>query len=95
MATGGPTSRSPSWPSRVHDLAVGLIDLGVQAGDRVSVLADTRFEWTVVDLAISACGAVVVPIYASNSPKECAWVLGDSGAAGRHLREPDRHGQDR
>jgi len=65
---------------RVNDLAMGLIGLGVQAGDRVSVLADTRFEWTVVDLAISACGAVVVPIYASNSPKECAWVLGDSGA---------------
>ena len=70
---------------RVSDLAMGLIELGVEAGDRVSVLADTRFEWTVIDLAISACGGVVVPIYASNSPKECAWVLGRLRCPGRHL----------
>ena len=65
---------------RVHDLAVGLIDLGIAVGDRVCVLADTSYEWTAVNLAISAVGAIVVPIYPTNSPHECEWVLSDSGA---------------
>ena len=64
----------------VAELAQGLIALGVDPGDRVAILADTRPEWTYASLAISAAGAVVVPIYPTNSPKECAWVLGDSGA---------------
>ena len=64
----------------VRDLALGLIDLGVAAGDRVCVLANTRFEWTVTNLAINAVGAIVVPIYPTNSADEVAWVLGNSGA---------------
>jgi len=64
----------------VRDLALGLIDLGVAAGDRVCVLANTRFEWTITNLAINAVGAIVVPIYPTNSPEEVAWVLGNSGA---------------
>ena len=65
----------------VNEIALGLVDLGVQAGDRVSILADTRPEWTLASFAISAAGAVVVPIYPTNSPEECRWVLGNSGAA--------------
>ena len=37
-------------------------------------------EWTYADLAITAAGAVVVPIYQTNSPEECHWVISDSGA---------------
>src|ERR1700741_342444 len=73
------TTYEDLW-QRVRDLAVGLIDLGVDAGDRVCILANTRFDWTVANLAISSAGAVAVPIYPTNSPDECAWVLGDSGA---------------
>ncbi len=65
---------------QVHPLALGLIDLGVAVGDRVCVLANTRYEWTVANLAINAVGALVVPIYPTNSADECAWVIGDSGA---------------
>ncbi len=60
--------------------ALGLADLGVQVGDRVAILADTRWEWTLASYAISAAGGVVVPVYPTNSPRECAWVLGNSGA---------------
>jgi long-chain acyl-CoA synthetase len=62
------------------ELALGLIDLGVAAGDRVGVLANTRPEWTFASLAISRAGGVVVPIYPTNSPEECAWVAGNSEA---------------
>jgi long-chain acyl-CoA synthetase len=64
----------------VDEIALGLVALGIAAGDRVAILADTRLEWTLASYAISAAGAVVVPVYPTNSPKECAWVLGNSGA---------------
>ncbi len=64
----------------IEELALGLVDLGVQPGDRVSVLANTRLEWTLVSYAISAAGAVIVPVYPTNSPHECRWVVGNSGA---------------
>jgi long-chain acyl-CoA synthetase len=64
----------------VSEIARGLIDLGLQPGDRVGLLANTRPEWTYVDFAISAAGGVVVPIYPTNSPEECEWVVGNSEA---------------
>jgi long-chain acyl-CoA synthetase len=63
-----------------REIALGLLALGVEAGDRVCVLADTRPEWVQVEFGIVAAGAVVVPIYASSSREECEWVVGDSGA---------------
>ncbi|CAB4874117.1 unannotated protein [freshwater metagenome] len=66
----------------VSEIARGLIGLGLEAGERVSLLADTRPEWTYCSLAISGAGGVVVPIYPTNSPSECQWVAGDSESAG-------------
>jgi long-chain acyl-CoA synthetase len=62
----------------VSEAARGLIDLGLQPGDRVSLLCTTRPEWTYADFAITSAGGVVVPIYPTNSPSECAWVAGNS-----------------
>jgi long-chain acyl-CoA synthetase len=64
----------------VSELARGLIDLGLQPGDRVALLCTTRPEWTYADFAISSAGGVVVPIYPTNSPSECAWVTSNSEA---------------
>jgi long-chain acyl-CoA synthetase len=64
----------------VEEAALGLIALGIQAGDRVCILANTRPEWTYASLAITSVGAVVVPIYPTNSPEECEWVAGNSEA---------------
>ena len=64
----------------VQEIGLGLIDLGVQPGDRVCILANTRPEWSYADMAITSVGAVVVPIYQTNSPEECQWVISDSGA---------------
>jgi long-chain acyl-CoA synthetase len=62
----------------VSETARGLIDLGLVPGDRVSLLCTTRPEWTYADFAITSAGGVVVPIYPTNSPSECAWVAGNS-----------------
>ncbi len=64
----------------VSELARGLIDLGLQPGDRVALLCTTRPEWTYADFAITSAGGVVVPIYPTNSPSECAWVTSNSEA---------------
>lgn len=64
----------------VERLALGLIDQGIEPGERVCVLADTSPEWAYVAFAIWSVGAIVVPIYPTNSPEECEWVAGNSGA---------------
>ena len=64
----------------VRALSLGLIDLGVEKGDKVSILANTRPEWTFVDFAALSAGAIVVPIYQTNSPEECQYVLENSDA---------------
>jgi long-chain acyl-CoA synthetase len=58
-----------------QEIASGLIALGVEPGDRVSILAGTRAEWTLADLGSLCAGTVVAPIYHSNSPEECRYVL--------------------
>jgi len=64
----------------IEEVALGLIELGIESGDRVAILSDTRLEWTLASYGITAAGAVVVPVYPTNSPRECEWVLGNSGA---------------
>jgi long-chain acyl-CoA synthetase len=64
----------------VRSLSLGLIDLGVAPGDKVAILANTRPEWTYFDFAALSAGAVVVPIYQTNSPDECQYVLENSDA---------------
>jgi long-chain acyl-CoA synthetase len=65
----------------VEEIALGLIDLGIEPGERISILANTRPEWSYADMAATEAGAVVVPIYQTNSPEECLWVLVDSEAS--------------
>jgi long-chain acyl-CoA synthetase len=60
--------------------AKGLIAAGVEPGDRVALMSRTRYEWTQVDYAILAAGAICVPIYETSSAEQVAWILADSGA---------------
>jgi long-chain acyl-CoA synthetase len=64
----------------INEIALGLVDLGIEVGDRVCILAETRLEWTLASLGASAAGAVAVPVYPTNAPSECKWVAGNSGA---------------
>jgi long-chain acyl-CoA synthetase len=63
-----------------EEIAAGLAALGIEAGDRVAILSGTRPEWTLADLGALWAGATVVPIYSTNSPEECEYVLAHSGA---------------
>jgi long-chain acyl-CoA synthetase len=65
----------------VQDLANGFIDLGLKPGERICILANTRPEWSYTEMAAISAGLVAVPIYQTNSPEECLWVMSDSGAS--------------
>jgi long-chain acyl-CoA synthetase len=70
----------PDLGVAAREVAKGLIALGVQPGDRVAILSNTRSEWTIADIGALCAGAVVVPVYQTNSPEECLYVLEHSGA---------------
>ena len=72
----------------IRSVAKGLIARGIQRGDRVAIMAKTRYEWTVLDFAIIYCGAVTVPIYETSSAEQIRWILSDSGAVALIVESP-------
>jgi long-chain acyl-CoA synthetase len=64
----------------VAALAKGFMAAGIGEGDRVGILSRTRYEWTVLDYALWAAGAVPVPVYETSSAEQVEWILSDSGA---------------
>ena len=64
----------------VRDLALFLINRGIQTGDKVALFSPNRYEWWVADLAIISIGAVNVPIYATNSVEESRYIIDNSDA---------------
>jgi long-chain acyl-CoA synthetase len=69
-----------NFAAAVTTTAKGLIASGVRAGDRVALMAGTRFEWVLLDCAIWGAGGVTVPIYPSSAPAQIEWIVADSGA---------------
>jgi long-chain acyl-CoA synthetase len=69
------------WDRAAREIAGGLLDLGVQIGDRVALLAQTRLEWPLCDAGALLAGAIVVPIYPSSTPEQCEHILRDSGSS--------------
>jgi len=59
-------------------VAKGLVARGVEPGDRVGIMARTRYEWSLLDWAIWAAGAVPVPIYETSSAEQVSWILTDA-----------------
>jgi long-chain acyl-CoA synthetase len=84
----GPSGPSGSWQDvtasqfkdEVVAVAKGLVAAGIGAGDRVALMSHTRYEWTLIDYAIWAAGAVTVPVYETSSAEQAQWILTDSGA---------------
>ena len=64
--------------AEVVAVAKGLVALGVEPGDRVAIMARTRYEWSLLDWAIWAAGAVSVPVYETSSAEQVNWILTDS-----------------
>ena len=76
--TGGgefqPTSFRQLW-SEVAAVAAGLAANGVQRGDHVGLVCDTRKEWLLFDLAVLGLGAVDVPRGSDSTAEEIAYIL--------------------
>src|SRR5919112_3135429 len=79
-------SRWDAMSAREFDAAVvavakGLVARGVAPGDRVGIMSRTRYEWTLLDWAIWAAGAVPIPLYETSSAEQVHWILTDSAVS--------------
>ena len=63
----------------VAGVASALRGWGISQGDRIAILSENRPEWTIADFASLLLGAVVVPIYATLTAEQTAYILRDSG----------------
>ncbi|GIG27418.1 AMP-dependent synthetase/ligase [Cellulomonas marina] len=67
-----------AFADEVLAVARGLVALGVGPGDRVGLMSRTRYEWTLLDFAAWAAGAVPVPLYETSAAEQVAWIVGDA-----------------
>ncbi len=65
---------------RARWIAAGLLSLGIERGDRVAILSESRAEWTLTDAGCIFAGAIDVPIYPTLTPPQVQYILKDSGA---------------
>lgn len=76
--------REKSWSevrTFVHNIAGGLVSRGFGKGDRAAIVSNTREEWFFADLGIVHAGGVTIPVYPSNLPEECVYILENSEAS--------------
>ena len=76
------------FEEEVRTTAKGFIASGINIGDRVAIMAKTRYEWTVLDFAVWFAGGIVVPIYETSSAEQVQWILEDSGAVAIIVETP-------
>ena len=88
MGDGWQAVTAREFDDEIRATAKGLIASGVKVGDRVAIMAKTRYEWTVLDFAIWYAGAVVVPIYETSSAEQIEWILADSQAVAIVVETP-------
>ncbi|MEU2035711.1 AMP-dependent synthetase/ligase [Nocardia amamiensis] len=78
------------FATTVTGVAKGLIASGIDFGDRVAIMAPTRYEWAVLDFAIWAAGGCTVAIYDSSAAEQAKWILQDS-ATKLLIVDSDKH----
>ncbi|MBN1154935.1 long-chain fatty acid--CoA ligase [candidate division KSB1 bacterium] len=66
------------FASRVRQLSMGLLHLGMKSGDRIALMAENRLNWPIVDFGILSIGATNVPIYPTITPPQIKYILDDS-----------------
>lgn len=84
MSKRGSVWQTLTWQQvgdRSCEVAHGLLELGVQPGDRVAVIGNTREEWSLCDFGLVLAGGVTVPIYPSSPAETCVYILNDSESA--------------
>ncbi len=88
LGAGWQAVTAKDYEAEIRAVAKGLIAAGIAFGDRVAIMAKTRYEWTVLDFAIWYAGAVPVPIYETSSAEQVEWILTDSAAVAIIVETP-------
>jgi long-chain acyl-CoA synthetase len=88
LGDGWQAVTAKEYEAEIRSVAKGLIASGISFGDRVAIMAKTRYEWTVLDFAIWFAGAVPVPIYETSSAEQVDWILSDSAAVAIIVETP-------
>ena len=73
-----------------HEIGAGLWSLGVRKGERVVIVCQTRYEWTMADWATLALGGVVVAIYPNSTPEQIAFIMQHSEAKAAVLEDAEQ-----
>ncbi|MBO9666108.1 MAG: long-chain fatty acid--CoA ligase [Bdellovibrio sp.] len=72
-----------SWQEYFQDIervGAALLSLGIKPGDRIAIMANTRYEWSVTDYAIFGIKAITVPIYQNNTAEDVEYILNNCKA---------------
>ncbi len=77
--------------ARAKSIAAGLQAIGVQPGDRLAILSESRVEWTLTDAGSIFAGAIDVPIYPTLMPAQVRYILNDSGASVLFLANREKY----
>lgn len=88
LGQGWQSVTAREFEAEVRATAKGLIASGIEIGDRVAIMARTRYEWTILDFAIWFAGGCVVPIFETSSADQVEWILSDSGAVAIIVETP-------
>jgi long-chain acyl-CoA synthetase len=88
LGDGWQAVTAKEYEAEIRSVAKGLIASGISIGDRVAIMAKTRYEWTVLDFAIWYAGAVPVPIYETSSAEQVDWILTDSASVAIIVETP-------
>lgn len=84
------TTSWKSWWTEAERIAAALIDAGLQPGDRVAILSDTRLEWLLTDIAVMMAGGVLVPLYPSAGVASTAHIVRDSAPKFAFVENPSQ-----
>src|SRR4051812_28363363 len=65
---------------QIESLACALLELGFKPGERLALMASTRWEWSVTDLAVMGLQGVIVPVYQTSTAEDLEYILNNSEA---------------
>ncbi len=74
----------------VRETGLGLVDLGLERGEKVGIVSHTRPDWTYAHFGILSCAAVSVSVYQTNSAEECQYVLEHSESKAVFLEDAEQ-----
>jgi len=79
--------------ARVRAISLGLRELGIQAGDRVAIVSESRPEWILADFACLCARCTDVPVYPTLPAAQIEYILRDSGAVAAFCSTADQVGK--